>query len=159
MIPVLSRLKMYNLFRISYFFYDKVECFVPIVIWSEFHMGRHRDDDHREHAPHFSKKWFGVIWDYSKWWIKDYFREEEKEAKEDKPDMTDFETFSNNFDKIEKQHRKAGKAMVKGGVSLKLNLFYNQTACIETVCFSYFIYVKQHEIETEKMYPLLERNF
>ena len=33
--------------------------------------------------------------------------------------MTDFETFSNNFDKIEKQHRKAGKAMVKGGVSLK----------------------------------------
>ena len=37
--------------------------------------------------------------------------------------MTDFETFSNNFDKIEKQHRKAGKAMVKGGVSLKFNLF------------------------------------
>ena len=29
--------------------------------------------------------------------------------------MTDFETFSENFDKIEKQHRKAGKAMVKGG--------------------------------------------
>ena len=49
--------------------------------------------------------------------------------KEDKPDMTDFETFSNNFDKIEKQHRKAGKAMVKGGVSLKFKLFYNQTAC------------------------------
>ena len=43
--------------------------------------------------------------------------------------MTDFETFSNNFDKIEKQHRKAGKAMVKGGVSLKFNLFYNRTAC------------------------------
>ena len=61
--------------------------------------------------------------------FKDYFREEEKETKEDKPDMTDFETFSNNFDKIEKQHRKAGKAMVKGGVSLKFNLFYNRTAC------------------------------
>ena len=91
--------------------------------------------------------------------FKDYFREEEKEAKEDKPDMTDFETFSNNFDKIEKQHRKAGKAMVKGGVSLKFNFFCNQTACIEIVCFSYFIYVKQHEIETEKLYPLLERNF
>ena len=65
----------------------------------------------------------------------DYFREEEKEAKEDKPDMTDFETFSNNFDKIEKQHRKAGKAMVKGGVSLKFNLFYNQTACIDHISF------------------------
>ena len=51
------------------------------------------------------------------------FREDEKEAKEDKPDMTDFETFANNFDKIEKQHRKAGKAMVKGGVSLKFNSF------------------------------------
>ena len=48
-----------------------------------------------------------------------YFRENEKEEEKEKPDMTDFETFSNNFDKIEKQHRKAGKAMVKGGVSTK----------------------------------------
>lgn len=42
-------------------------------------------------------------------------KDAEAEKKEDKPDMTDFETFSENFDKIEKQHRKAGKAMVKGG--------------------------------------------
>ena len=42
------------------------------------------------------------------------FREAEEKV-EEKPDMTDFETFSQNFDKIEKQHRKAGKAMVKGG--------------------------------------------
>ena len=42
------------------------------------------------------------------------FREAEEKV-EEKPDMTDFETFSENFDKIEKQHRKAGKAMVKGG--------------------------------------------
>ena len=37
-----------------------------------------------------------------------------EEKKEEKPDMADFETFVENFDKIEKQHRKAGKAMVKG---------------------------------------------
>ena len=24
-----------------------------MVIWSEFRMGRHRDDDHQEHVPHF----------------------------------------------------------------------------------------------------------
>ena len=47
------------------------------------------------------------------WWAEP--KDTEAEEKEAKPDMTDFETFSENFDKIEKQHRKAGKAMVKGG--------------------------------------------
>ena len=31
----------------------KVGCVVPMVIRSEFRMGLYRDDDHREHAPHF----------------------------------------------------------------------------------------------------------
>ena len=39
--------------------------------------------------------------------------QEEKEAK--KIDPTDFESFSNNFERIEKQHRKAGKKMSKAG--------------------------------------------
>ena len=39
--------------------------------------------------------------------------QEEKEAK--KVDPTDFESFSQNFEKIEKQHRKAGKKMSKAG--------------------------------------------
>ena len=64
----------------------------------------------------------------------DIFREEEKEV-EEKPDMTDFETFSNNFDKIEKQHRKAGKAMVKGGVSLN---FKNAIKLLEIILFLRF---------------------
>ena len=34
-------------------FLYKVGCVVPMVIWSEFHMGLYRDDDHREQAPHF----------------------------------------------------------------------------------------------------------
>lgn len=38
---------------------------------------------------------------------------EEAEAK--KVDPTDFESFSENFDKIEKQHRKAGKKMTQAG--------------------------------------------
>ena len=45
--------------------------------------------------------------------------EEEEKIKEEKPDMTDFETFVDNFDKIEKQHRKAGKNMVKGVCLIK----------------------------------------
>lgn len=39
--------------------------------------------------------------------------QEEREAK--KIDPMDFESFSNNFDRIEKQHRKAGKKMSKAG--------------------------------------------
>lgn len=39
--------------------------------------------------------------------------QEEKESK--KIDPTDFESFSNNFERIEKQHRKAGKKMSKAG--------------------------------------------
>ena len=33
---------------------NKVGCVVSMVIWSEFRMGQYRDDDHREHAAHFS---------------------------------------------------------------------------------------------------------
>lgn len=50
------------------------------------------------------------------WWCdpeNDKKLQEEKEK--NKVDPYDFESFSNNFDKIEKQHRKAGKNMVKNG--------------------------------------------
>ena len=50
------------------------------------------------------------------WWCdpeNDKKIEEEKEK--NKIDPYDFESFSENFDKIEKQHRKAGKNMVKSG--------------------------------------------
>ena len=33
---------------------NKVGCDFPLVIWSEFRMGQYSDDDHREHAPHFT---------------------------------------------------------------------------------------------------------
>ena len=32
---------------------DKVGCIFPMVISSEFRMRQHRDDDHRDDAPHF----------------------------------------------------------------------------------------------------------
>ena len=32
----------------------KVGCVFPMVISSEFRMRQHRDDDHREDAPHFA---------------------------------------------------------------------------------------------------------
>ena len=32
----------------------KEGCVYPMVIWSEFRLGKYRDDDHREDAPHFS---------------------------------------------------------------------------------------------------------
>ena len=31
----------------------KVGCVIPMVIWSELRLGKYRDDDHREDAPHF----------------------------------------------------------------------------------------------------------
>ena len=34
---------------------NKVECVYPIVIWSEFRIGKYRDDDNWEDAPHFRK--------------------------------------------------------------------------------------------------------
>ena len=33
--------------------YRKVGCVFPMVTWSEFRMGQHRADDHREDAPNF----------------------------------------------------------------------------------------------------------
>ena len=33
----------------------KVGRVFPVVIWSEFRMGKYRDDDHREYAPYFTK--------------------------------------------------------------------------------------------------------
>ena len=32
----------------------KVGPIFPMVIWSEFRLGKYRDDDHREDAPHFN---------------------------------------------------------------------------------------------------------
>ena len=32
----------------------KVGPVFPMVIWSEFRLGKYRDDDHREDAPHFN---------------------------------------------------------------------------------------------------------
>lgn len=50
------------------------------------------------------------------WWCDPEVDKKLQEEKEkNKIDPYDFESFSNNFDKIEKQHRKAGKAMVKNG--------------------------------------------
>ena len=37
----------------SYHMIHKLGCVFPMVIWPEFRMGRYRDDDHREDAPHF----------------------------------------------------------------------------------------------------------
>ena len=31
----------------------KVECVLPMVIWSEFRLGQYRDDEHQLDAPHF----------------------------------------------------------------------------------------------------------
>ena len=31
----------------------KVGCILPMVIWSEFRLGKYRDDNHREDASHF----------------------------------------------------------------------------------------------------------
>ena len=39
----------------TYCQYDKVGCVFTMIIWSEFHTGEYRDDDHREDAPHFSR--------------------------------------------------------------------------------------------------------
>ena len=33
-----------------------VGCVFPMVIWSEFHMGKCRNNDHREDVPHFTVK-------------------------------------------------------------------------------------------------------
>ena len=33
---------------------SKVECVVPMVIWSEFRIWKYRDENHREDAPHFT---------------------------------------------------------------------------------------------------------
>ena len=35
------------------FLASKVGCAFPMVISSDFRMGKHRDDDHEEDAPHF----------------------------------------------------------------------------------------------------------
>ena len=40
---------------------DKVGCVLLMVIWSEKRMGRYRDSDYREHAPHFT-----ILKDYLK---------------------------------------------------------------------------------------------
>ena len=37
-------------------FGSKVECVLPMVIWSEFRIRQYRDDDHWEDVPHFSEK-------------------------------------------------------------------------------------------------------
>ena len=37
----------------KFFKNDTVGCIFPMVISSEFRMDQHRDDDHREDAPHF----------------------------------------------------------------------------------------------------------
>ena len=37
---------------------NKVECAFPMVISSEFRMGRHRDGNHQEDAPHFNNLLF-----------------------------------------------------------------------------------------------------
>ena len=29
----------------------------PVIIWSEFRLGKYRDDNHREDAPHFTSKY------------------------------------------------------------------------------------------------------
>lgn len=50
------------------------------------------------------------------WWCDPENEKKLQEEKEkNKIDPYDFESFSENFDKIEKQHRKAGKNMVKNG--------------------------------------------
>ena len=50
------------------------------------------------------------------WWCDPENEKKLQEEKEkNKVDPYDFESFSENFDKIEKQHRKAGKNMVKSG--------------------------------------------
>ena len=41
---------------------DKVGCVFPVVIWSELHLGQHRDDDYREDAPHFTGEIEIVPW-------------------------------------------------------------------------------------------------
>ena len=43
---------------LGYEFGDKVRCVFSMVIWPEFCMRQHRDDDHREDAPHFIKSKF-----------------------------------------------------------------------------------------------------
>ena len=35
-------------------FFNKVGCVITMVIWSEFHMVKYRDDNNQENAPHFS---------------------------------------------------------------------------------------------------------
>ena len=35
-------------------FQNKVRCVFPMVIWSEFRMWQHRDDDHRDYALHLT---------------------------------------------------------------------------------------------------------
>ena len=35
---------------------DKLGCAFPMVISSDFRVGQHRDDDHEEDAPYFSKR-------------------------------------------------------------------------------------------------------
>ena len=39
----------FNLFQ-----FNKVGCVFPMVIWSEFRLGKYSDNDHREDAPHFT---------------------------------------------------------------------------------------------------------
>ena len=43
----------YPMATVSIFIISKVGCVFPMVISPEFHMGQHRDDNHREDAPHF----------------------------------------------------------------------------------------------------------
>ena len=40
----------------------KVGCVFTMVIWSEFHMGQFRDDEHQENAHHFTLGWREPAW-------------------------------------------------------------------------------------------------
>ena len=44
----------------------KVGCIFSIVISSEYRMGKYRDDDHREDAPHFTTEPYGNLSDFSR---------------------------------------------------------------------------------------------
>ena len=52
--------KLFHLFQKSEFI--KVGCAFPMVISSDFRMGKHRDDDHEEDAPYFT--FYMTIFEY-----------------------------------------------------------------------------------------------